>query len=350
MKCSSREKESYFSWSRKTSIYRRMSRSSPLTIWCNTKFAPPIMDRLRAAVGSHRLIIASAQEASNLVGSDRDPALAEADVAFGQPDPDQVLELPRVQWVHLTTAGYTRYDNERFRTGLRSRDGALTNSSSVYDEPCAEHLLAMMLSLARQLPIALLDQHGPRAWPYLPIRATSHLLVGQTAILYGYGAIARRLVELLAPFRMNLIGVRRNPRGDEPIRVVTSDEADGLLAQADHVLNILPASDETEHFFDATRLARIKPSGIYYSIGRGSTTDQDALRLALERKQFAAAYLDVTTPEPLPPEDPLWKTPNCYITPHTAGGHTTEFERLADHFLANLKRFEAGEALVDRII
>src|SRR5215207_3843488 len=177
---------------------------APLTIWCNTKFAEPIMARIKAAVAPHRLIVAANQQASNLVGSDRDPALAEADIAFGQPNPDQVLELPRIRWVHLTTAGYTRYDNDRFKTGLRSRGGALTNSSSVYDEPCAQHVLSMMLGLARQLPIALLDQHGSRRWPYLPIRATSHLLFGQTAILYGYGAIARRLVELLQPFRMTL--------------------------------------------------------------------------------------------------------------------------------------------------
>ncbi len=326
-----------------------MSSRDPLTIWCNTKFPDPIMNRLRSALAPHRLIVASARQSSNLVGSDRDSALADADVAFGQPDPDQVLELPRVKWVHLTTAGYTRYDNDRFKTGLRSRGGTLTNSSGVYDEPCAQHLLAMMLSLARQLPAALLDQHGPRAWPYLPLREHAHLLLGQTAILYGYGAIATRLVELLQPFRMNPIGVRRKPRGDESIRVVTPDAADALLPRADHVLNILPASEQSEHFFDARRLAQLKPTAIYYSVGRGSTTDQDALRSALERKQFAAAYLDVTTPEPLPPEDPLWRTPNCFITPHTAGGHTTEFERLAEHFLANLKRFEAGEPMANRI-
>jgi phosphoglycerate dehydrogenase-like enzyme len=322
----------------------------PLTIWCNTKFAEPIMERLSASIGPHRLVTASAQQASNLVGADRDPALADADVALGQPNPDQVLELPRIRWVHLTTAGYTRYDTDRFKTGLRSRGAALTNSSGVYDEPCAQHLLAMMMSLARHLPDALRDQDGQRAWPYLPIRARSQLLLGQTAILYGYGAIARRLVELLTPFKMNLIGVRRNPRGDEGVRMVRESDADAVLPAADHVINILPASAETEHFFGAKRLARFKPSAIYYSVGRGSTTDQGALRDALESKKLAAAYLDVTTPEPLPPGDPLWNAPNCFITPHTAGGHTTEFDRLADHFLENLKRFERGEPLLDRVI
>lgn len=327
-----------------------MSSREPLTVWCNTKFADPIIERLTFALAPHRLVVARAQEASNLVGSGRDPALADADIAFGQPDPDQVLELPRLKWVHLTTAGYTRYDNDQFKTGMRFRGGALTNSSSVYDEPCAHHLLAMMLSHARQLPAALLDQHRRRSWQYLPIRSRSNLLLGQTAILYGYGAIATRLVELLGPFRMNLIGVRRRPRGDEAIRVVTPDAADALLAQADHVLNILPASTESEHFFESVRLSRLKRTAVYYSVGRGSTTDQNALRTALEREQIAAAYLDVTTPEPLPPDDPLWLTPNCFITPHTAGGHTTEFERLAEHFVANLNRFETGEPLVDRVV
>ncbi|MGB7157176.1 MAG: D-2-hydroxyacid dehydrogenase [Tepidisphaeraceae bacterium] len=326
-----------------------MSRT-PFTIWCNTKFAEPILYRLKSAVAPHRLVIASAQQASNLIGADRDPVLADADIALGQPNPDQVLEIPRIKWVHLTTAGYTRYDTPAFREGMKSRGGILTNSSDVYDEPCAEHLLAMMLALARQLPVALLDQHGSRAWPYLPIRARSCLLTGQSAILYGYGAIADRLVELLQPFGMNLIGVRRKPQGDEPIRVVTVEEADRLLPESDHVVNILPASDQTEGFFDAARLARLKPSAIYYSVGRGSTTDQEALRSALEAKTIAAAYLDVTTPEPLPPDHPLWRAPNCFITPHTAGGHTTEFERLADHFVANLKRYETGESLVDWVI
>ncbi len=328
-----------------------MSRSpSPLPIWCNTKFSDPIMARVRAAVAPHRLVIATARQSSNLVGSDRDPTLADADVAFGQPNPDQVLELPRIAWVHLTTAGYTRYDTPAFREGMTSRGGVLTNSSGVYDEPCAQHILAMMLGLARQLPAALLDQHGQRDWPYLPLRTTSQLLTGQSAILYGYGAIGGRLAELLQPFSIRLTGVRRKPQEDESIRVVTADEADQVLPDADHVINILPAADQTENFFDARRLARMKPSAVYYSVGRGSTTDQDALRSALEAKQIAGAYLDVTNPEPLPPDHPLWRTPNCYITPHTAGGHTTEFERLADHFLTNLKRFEAGETLVDRVI
>ena len=132
--------------------------------------------------------------------------------------------------------------------------------------------------------------------------------------------------------------------------MIRESDADTILPEADHVVNLLPASDQTEHYFNATRIERMKDTAIYYSVGRGSTTDQYALQAALQTKKLAAAYIDVTTPEPLPPEHPLWTTPNCFITPHTAGGHVNEYERLVEHFIANLRRFEKSESLVDPIM
>jgi phosphoglycerate dehydrogenase-like enzyme len=95
---------------------------------------------------------------------------------------------------------------------------------------------------------------------------------------------------------------------------------------------------------------RMKPTALFYNIGRGPTVDQAALQTALETNAIAGAYLDVTDPEPLPPDHPLWKLPNCWITPHTAGGHDDEFLRLFRHFLVNLRRFETGEPMLDRIV
>ena len=94
----------------------------------------------------------------------------------------------------------------------------------------------------------------------------------------------------------------------------------------------------------------MKRGAVFYNIGRGTTVDQDALGEALRSGQLRAAYLDVTDPEPLPPEHPLWTTPNCVITPHTAGGHADEWVRLVKHFLVNLRRHEAGQPLLDRVI
>ena len=94
----------------------------------------------------------------------------------------------------------------------------------------------------------------------------------------------------------------------------------------------------------------MKPGAIFYNIGRGDTVDQEAMQQALRANQLGAAALDVMTPEPLPPDHSLWTTPNCYITPHTAGGHHDEIERVIEHFVQNLRRFERGESLLDRVI
>ena len=118
---------------------------------------------------------------------------------------------------------------------------------------------------------------------------------------------------------------------------------------ADHVVNVLPESPHSVHFFDAARFQSMKTRSCYYAIGRGTTTDQPALVDALSSGHLAAAYLDVTNPEPLPPDHELWGLPNCYITPHSSGGHENEPLRLVKHFVQNLRRFEAGNPLVDRV-
>src|SRR5688572_16804308 len=109
-------------------------------------------------VQPHRLVYSSQLSASNLAKAAPDPALREAAIAFGQPDPETALECPELRWVHLTTAGYTRYDTPQFRAGFAGRGAQLTNSSGVYDEPCAEHLLAFMLAQERQLPASYESQ------------------------------------------------------------------------------------------------------------------------------------------------------------------------------------------------
>lgn len=306
------------------------------------------MNLLESALKKYRLIRPASLQSLNLVASPPDKGFFEADVAFGQPNPEQIIASKRIRWVHLTSAGYTRYDRTDLRAALQARGAMLTNSSHVYDEPCAQHALSMIMSLARQLPGAMQDQAGARSWPSALLRERSRLLIGETVLIYGFGTIACRLVELLGPLKMNLIGVRRSPVGDEGIRMVT--DADPLLPQADHIINILPANDSTDRYFNAKRLSLMKPGALFYNIGRGTTVDQNALLRALQNGPLAAAYLDVTDPEPLPADHPLWSIPNCFITPHTAGGHATEFDRLVRHFLDNLSRFEKHQPLVDQVI
>jgi phosphoglycerate dehydrogenase-like enzyme len=324
------------------------SMPTSLTIWSNTLLPDLVQSRLEAGIGAHRLLV-SPQRSGNLAASGGDPLLAEAEIAFGQPDPGQLLIPSKLKWVQLTSAGYTRYDREDLRAAFRDRKMILTNSSSVFDEPCAEHLVAFMLAGARAFPASFANQSG-RGWVTDDIRGQCRLLAGQSGILLGFGAIARRVVELLQPFRMDLRALRRTPSGKESIPVYPITEMDTHLGAADHVLNILPASSSTERLIGRSQFARMKKGAIFYNIGRGTTIDQKALIDSLHSGHLAAAYLDVTDPEPLPADHPLWAARNCFITPHTAGGHVDEFDRVVDHFLANLRQYESNSTLRDRII
>jgi phosphoglycerate dehydrogenase-like enzyme len=326
-------------------------KNAKLIIWCNNDFsANDEAERLRLkqGVGENQLLLFDYNQ-NGSAGVARE-ALDSADIAFGYPDPVAVSECDNLKWVHLHSAGYTSFDQKDLRATLSARGTILTNSSAVYDEPCAQHLLAMIMSLARQLPAALESQRQDRSWKMVTLRDASRLLNDQTVLILGFGAIARRLVELLRPLQMNLIALRRKPTGDESIRVVDISRIDEFLPLTDHLVNILPDNDQTRNFLDSSRLSKLKEGAIVYNIGRGSTLDQTALLEKLNFGQIAAAYLDVTSPEPLPPDHPLWTTPNCFITPHSAGGHSNEKERQVDHFLSNLRRFEQGEPLLNRVL
>ncbi len=305
-----------------------------MKIYTNTSYSEPVMQLLREGVAGHQLTT----------------EIAEAEIIFGFIDPSTVQNSSHLRWIQVPAAGYEKYDNAERRAWLQARGITLTNSSSVYNEPCAEHVLAMMMALARRLPDSMQNQLSSQGWPQWETRAETFLLTGQTALLLSYGAIARRLCELLTPLKMNLIAVRRTPTGKELIKTITEAELNDHLPTADHVINILPANPQTQNFVDADRFGAMKRGAIYYSIGRGTTTDQADLLAALQSGQLSFAYLDVTNPEPLPSDHALWKLPNCYITPHTAGGHINEQERLVRLFLENLRRFTAGEELVDRIV
>lgn len=318
--------------------------NTSFSIWTSTRFPEPAATLLREGTSGHRLILAG-----DLNSDEANEALRGADIAFGQPDAGVLMSSSRLRWAHISSAGYTNYDRDDFKAFLRERGAPLTNSSGVFDEPCAQHLLAMMLADARQLLPSYAAQLGDHAWNGGAGRDGSFLLNGRRVLILGYGAIARRLVQLLAPFEMNISALRRRPRGDEGIEIIGEPELEGALAGADHVINILPDSASTRGWMNAARFAQMKHGARFYNIGRGATVDQNALIEALESGVLGLAYLDVTDPEPLPPDHALWSAPRCFLTPHTAGGFQGEERRLVEHFLGNLRALEAGEPLVDRV-
>lgn len=322
-----------------------------LTVWANHELRPGARELFYDSLArlGCRVIQSAKSSRSVLTPGEPDPTLAEADIAYGQPVPEDVMGCPKLRWVALSTAGYTRYDRDDFRAAMRSRGTVVTNASSVFANPCAEHALAMMLAFTRELPRYIVNQQGPRAWNYAEGRYSIETLEGKTVVLLGYGAIGRRLRELLAPFRCRVIGVRRQPRGDEGIEVVRDADAAAVLPLADHVVNCLPDAPATWRFCNAAFFAQLRRGACFYNIGRGSTVDQAALLAALRSGHVRGAFLDALDPEPLPPEHPLWAEPSCHITPHVAGGHREQDESLVRHFTGNLQRFISGSPLIDRI-
>ncbi|HYW71213.1 MAG TPA: D-2-hydroxyacid dehydrogenase [Pyrinomonadaceae bacterium] len=320
--------------------------NAQFTIWCDNDFDDTQQrerDLLLEGVGPHHLLMFDPNDATAR------HALRDAEIAFGTPDAPAAAASLRLRWAQLNSAGYTSFDDGEIRAALTARDVIVTNSSDVYAEPCAQHLLAMITGIARGLPVALDSQRGDHSWRR-SLRPGLPLLNGQTVLILGYGAIARRLVELLHPLEMNLVAARRQIKGDEPISILTDRQIDEFLPTVDHLVNTLPANKQTDNFVNAARLARLKAGAIVYNIGRGTTLDQHALIKELNCGRLAAAYLDVTEPEPLPTDHPLWSTPNCYISPHLGGGHRTEKERQVRHFLDNLGRFVQGAPLRNRVI
>jgi phosphoglycerate dehydrogenase-like enzyme len=317
-------------------------------IFVNAKLPEAERKRLADALGAYELVWG--EPMNNLSPGSADERLRDASVVFGQPHPQRLLEAPQLRFVQLNSAGWARYEGEDLRSALRARDVALATSSSVYADPVAEHGVAMILALARCLPVALEEQRGRRAWSMELVRAHSRRLSNDTIALVGVGAIARAMAHRLRPFGPRIVGYRRQVRGDEGFEIVDASRLPEVLAVADHIVDLLPESTSTRGFFDAVRLASMKRGARFYNLGRGATVDQAALIAALHRGHLDAAFLDVTFPEPPPPEDPVWTTPNLYLTPHSAGGHVDEPTRIVDHFLANLAAVEAGQAPRDRVI
>ncbi len=323
-----------------------------LVVWTNHGFRPEVLTEFRQQLEAdgHRLIISPKASPVVLAAGGADPTLEQADVAFGQPDVAQTMNCPRLKFLELSTAGYTRYEREDFRVAMKARGVPVTNASQVFADPCAQHVLAQMLALVRNLPTQLRNQDGSREWRYLEDRFTNAVLTRHTVLLLGFGAIGRRLAGLLQPFGTRVIAYRRTPGAEAGVTVIGETGLAAALAQADHVVNIFPDSVATTGWMSAARFAAMKPGARFYNIGRGTTVDQGALLAALESGRLASAYLDVMDPEPLPPAHPLWAATNCFITCHIGGGTGDQDNNLAAHFLANLAAFTRGGSLVDRIM
>ncbi|MCA9876382.1 MAG: D-2-hydroxyacid dehydrogenase [Thermomicrobiales bacterium] len=270
--------------------------------------------------------------------------LAAADVMVGWQLPaEQLASAPRLRWFHAGSAGVEHFDLPSFQ----ERGVTLTNSRGVSAPNMAEHVLGMMVALARRFPRLSREQAAHR-WRDEDTHREVRELAGETVLIIGTGEIGSQVAWRASAFGMRVEGLRRRDVLTQPPhfdRIWPVAELHAALAGADHVVATLPDTPQTRGLLDATALAACKPGALIYNIGRGSVIDTDALVAALQSGQLGGAGLDVTDPEPLPAESPLWDLENVLITAHTSGASPRYWERQEALLADNLARYLAREPL-----
>ena len=246
-----------------------------------------------------------------------------------------------LRWAQAGTAGV----DHLLRSDLPGRGVLITNSSGAHGDPISELILSHMLAFATGLNIAIRAQRE-RRYIQKEVLRTKFELAGQTLCVVGLGDIGGALARKADALGMRVLGVRRNARPAPGVaQVYTTAELPTALSQADHLALCLPLTSETRHYIGAAELRIMRPTAYIYNVGRGASIDEAALVHALQNGIIAGAGLDVTDPEPVPPDSPLWEMPNVILSQHTSGSSPHNANRVTELFAANLARFLAGEPL-----
>ena len=257
---------------------------------------------------------------------------------------DRILaRAPNLRWVHSATAGVERV----LTPSSRARHLVITNARGVFSRPIAEYVLMMILAVSRRLP-SLLELQAERTWQPLESRELGDVTVG----IVWYGSIGSQVAELASAFGCRVIATRRRADdGEAPapggVRVLPPDALPELLAQSDFVILAAPLTSDTAGLFGEAAIARLKPGAWVINIARGELVDERALARALRDGRLGGAVLDTFVDEPLPPSSPLYDLPNVILTPHTSWSSTRVMDRSVDLFCDNLRRYAAGEPLLN---
>ena len=246
----------------------------------------------------------------------------------------------KVRWVQCLSAGYEGLVRHGFPKNI-----SLANQGGAVAPAVAEHAFALMLGLLRRVPESVLAKSRGE-WDR-SFSTTTSALEGRTLVLIGFGNIGKEVAKRARAFDMQVIGVTRSgksdPLADEMHPVTRLHE---ILARADAIVVTAPQNADTHPMIGAAELAVCKRDAILVNVSRGGLVDPAALQEALVKGSIAAAGLDVTDPEPLPPEHPMWKCPNLLITPHIAGGGSKKSRgRILNVVSENFDLYRAGKPL-----
>lgn len=271
--------------------------------------------------------------------------VAGADAVIGFCDPDIVAAGKDLRWIQLYTAGAGTCSEI---AGVRERDITVTNMQRISGPEIAEHSLAILLAFTRGLN-TWLPQQQKAQWneDAFPMSKMWELR-GRTMLVVGLGGIGTALAERADGLGMRVLATRASATDRPPFveYVGKPDELLALAARADVVVNCTPLLPATLNLFDRKFFAAMKPGGYFINVGRGKSVVQDDLVAALKSGQLAGAGLDVTDPEPLPADHPLWQLPNVIITPHVAATSDRVFGRVLLLAQENTRRYVAGERLL----
>ncbi len=266
-----------------------------------------------------------------------------ADVIMGNVPVEIIHKNDHLEWFQSNFAGPDPY----LEPGVLPEGCVVTNATGAYGLAISEWMLGMWLGLCKDL-FLYRDRQNRCEWDAIerPVRSVD----GSRVLCVGLGDIGSSFARRAHAMGARVVGVRRHAPDTCPSyceRVVGQEDLDAELPEADLVALSLPGTDETVHLFDAARLARMKPGAILMNVGRGTAVDTDALTAALQSGHLFGAALDVTDPEPLPADHPLWKQPNVLITPHISGRFSLPrtLDNIVDIFVRNLHHYLNGETL-----
>ncbi len=274
--------------------------------------------------------------------------IAEADVLLcsGLWRNELIAQAPRLAFIQSISAGTDQYSREALEAaGIR-----VASAQGLNEHAVAEHAIALILAMARQIPQAR-DNQTAKKWRGMigDISKREDELGGKTLVIVGMGRIGSRLATLAKAFGMRVIATKRNPDtgAGAADKVLGQDGLLGVLPEADFVALTCPLTPQTENLIDAKALAAMKPSAYLINVARGKVVNEPALVAALQANRIAGAALDCVWEEPLPPTSALWSVPNVLITPHS-GGETRRFEdNVIDRLLENLGRLWRGETRLE---
>ena len=260
----------------------------------------------------------------------------------------QLASAGRLKWIHSTAAGVAQLVYPE----LRDSGIIVTNPRGLFSVPMAEHTLGLLIALARNFPDSVRYQDRAHwsqqdLWDHHPLTELS----GKLLLIVGFGSIGQELARRAKAFDIRVWGVSRSGRGDTPFaeKIVPVARLREVLPMADYIVISAPETSETRHLFGSQELSLLKPSACLINVSRGSLLDQSALITALQQNKLAGAGLDVTDPEPPPADDPLWGTPNLFLTPHTSAISDRLWPRQTALLLDLLECWFGGRELINQV-